>query len=208
MSARAQVSVLVADDHPLYRNAVANAVQMSAELALVAEESTGRAALEAILGLEPDVAILDVRMADFGGVEVAAEVTQRRLRTRIVLLSAYPQAGLLDRKPELRSTVSGYLTKDASGVSIRAAILAAARGERLVGRPSAGEGAGGATGLSARELEVLALTADGASAPEIAAELFLSPTTVKTHLQHAYAKLGVTDRAAAVAEGMRRGLLD
>ncbi len=108
MSARAQVSVLVADDHPLYRDAVANAVRMSAELALVAEESTGRAALEAIVGLEPDVAVLDVRMADFGGVEVAAEVAQRKLRTRIVLLSAYPQAGLLDRRTDLRSTLSGY----------------------------------------------------------------------------------------------------
>ena len=206
MSLRPPVTVLVADDHPLYRDAVANAVRMSGELSLVAAAGSGREALDAIVTLEPDVAVLDVRMGDFGGVEVATAVAERKLRTRVVLLSAYPHAGLLDRTPRLWNTVAGYLTKDASGVNIRAAIAAAARGEQF-GDHNGGTGRTPG-GLTARELEVLVLTAAGASAPDIASQLSLSPTTIKTHLQHVYAKLGVGDRAAAVAEGMRRGLLD
>lgn len=208
MSRPRSVTVLVADDHPLYREAVANAVRMSSELALVAQVGSGRAALDAILRLEPAVAVLDVRMGDFGGLDVVLALAECESRTRVVLLSAYPKTGRLDQSPEAGSTVAGYLTKDASGVAIRDAILTAGRGERLTdARPTDQRSAANA-GLSARELEILSLTAAGASAPEIGRRLFLSPTTVKTHLQHTYAKLGVADRAAAVAEGMRRGLLE
>lgn len=208
MSRNGPITVLVADDHPLYRDAVANAVRMSGELALIAQLGTGRAALEAIIRLDPAVAVLDVRMGDFGGLDVALALAERGSRTRVVLLSAYPKAGLLDRSPPAQRTVAGYLTKDASGVAIRDAIVAAARGARLGGPPPAGDGGAPSAGLTARELEILSLTAGGASAPEIGRRLFLSPTTVKSHLQNAYAKLGVADRAAAVAEGMRRGLLE
>lgn len=208
MTGAGAVSVLVADDHPLFREAVANVVRMSSELSLVAEVTTGREALDAIVRLAPAVAVLDVRMGGFGGLDVALALVERGSRTRIVLLSAFPGAGLLDRNPQAHDIVAGYLTKDASAVFIRRAILMAARGEHLSDVRSATERSAARTGLSARELEILSLTAAGQSAPMIGRQLMLSPTTVKSHLQNTYAKLGVADRAAAVAEGMRRGLLE
>lgn len=197
-------TVVVADDHPLYREAVAAAVRAGAELRLVGEATSGLAALELIAQLQPDVAVLDARMPAMSGPDVAAAVARRGLRTRIVLLSAHRQPpGLASGGAE--GTVAGFLTKDASAATIRAAVLAAARGGRVVGASRAAPGRGG---LTTRELEVLTLTADGASAPEIARTLHLSPETVRSHLRNVYAKLGVTDRAAAVAEAMRQGLLD
>jgi two-component system, NarL family, nitrate/nitrite response regulator NarL len=210
----ARVRVLVADDHPLFREAVVRAVRERPEFELVGEAADGRAALTAIQELSPDVAVLDVKMPELDGLQVLNAVQRDGLPTRVVLLSAY-----LDGATAFAGVAAGasaYLSKDADRGRIADAIAAVGRGETVFDpEVQAGLAAeirlrGGVErpALSAREQEVLRLIADGRSAPQIAEELYLSTATVKSHLGALYEKLGVSDRAAAVAAAMRRGLLE
>jgi two-component system nitrate/nitrite response regulator NarL len=206
--------VLVADDHPLYRDGVVRAIKERPDLELVAECDDGRAALERIRELHPDVALLDVKMPMLDGTAVLNAVDREKIPTRIAFLSAYVDA------PMVYAAVAGgaaaYLSKEADRQEICDAIAAIARGDTIFA-PQVQAGIAQEVrmrreddrpALSSREHEVLALTARGHSAPQIADQLVLSTATVKTHLQRLYEKLGVSDRAAAVAEAMRRGLLE
>ena len=185
-----------------------------AEIESVAEAASGREALEALSRLLPDVALLDIQMADLDGVQVARVVSRESLPTRTLFLSAYYDQEIVYKA--LAAGAAGYLSKDARGNEIADAVVAVARGETVLGRDiqaavaqrirQTASPAGPA--LSDREREVLRLVAAGRSAPEVARQLHVSPTTVKTHLQRVYEKLGVGDRAAAVAEAMRRQLLE
>ena len=208
-------SVLIADDHPLFREAIARVIAERSDLELVAEAADGRAALEKIRELQPDVAVIDVRMPQLDGSDVLVALREEGLRTNVVFLSAF-----LDSKTVYDAVAAGanaYLSKEAETDEIVAAILAAARGETILG-PEVQTGLAeqirfreeneSRPRLSEREHEVLGLIAEGLSAPEIGERIHLSTATVKTHLQHLYEKLGVSERAAAVAEGMRRGLVD
>jgi two-component system nitrate/nitrite response regulator NarL len=208
-------SVLIADDHPLFREAIARVIAERPDLELVAEAADGRAALEKIRELEPDVAVIDVRMPQLDGSDVLLALREEGLHTNVVFLSAF-----LDSKTVYDAVAAGanaYLSKEAETGEIVTAILAAARGETILG-PEVQTGLAeqirfreeneSRPRLSEREHEVLKLIADGLSAPEIGERIHLSTATVKTHLQHLYEKLGVSERAAAVAEGMRRGLVD
>ena len=208
------VRVLVADDHPVYLEGVARAISERAGLQLVGVAADGREAMAGIRELSPDVAVLDVRMPGLTGVEIAAEIGRERLPTRVLLLSAESDEQLIFDGVSVGA--SGYLLKDSDRSDICAAVEAIAEG-RAVLAPAAqtalaqGVRLRGGTGgpvISEREREVLALTADGMSAPQIGARLHLSPATVKSHLQNVYEKLGVSDRAAAVATAIRLGLLE
>jgi len=208
-------SVLIADDHPLFREAIARVIAGREDLELVAEAADGRAALEKIRELEPDVAVIDVRMPELDGSDVLLALREEGLKTNVVFLSAF-----LDSKTVYDAVAAGanaYLSKEAETDEIVTAILAAARGETILG-PEVQTGLAeqirfreeneSRPRLSDREHEVLQLIAEGLSAPEIGERIHLSTATVKTHLQHLYEKLGVSERAAAVAEGMRRGLVE
>jgi len=210
----ARARVLVADDHPVFREGLARAIRERPELELVGEAGDGRAALAAIAELEPDVAVLDVKMPELDGTEVVEALVRDGSRSRVVLLSAFHDSATVFRS--LEAGAAGYLTKDASRAAICDAVTAVARGETVLS-PEAQDGVAKEVRLrvkdqrpvlSAREREILVLTAEGMSAPDIAKRLYLSPTTVKTHLQHLYDKLGVSDRAAAVAAAMRHRLLE
>ena len=209
-----RVRVLVADDHPLFREAVVRAVRERPEFELVAEAGDGRAALDAIRELAPDVALLDIKMPELDGLAVLNAITRDRLGTRVVLLSAY-----LDGATAFRAVADGaaaFLSKDAERRVILDTVAAVSRGETVLGPEiQAGlaqeirlRGVRDRPGLSPRELEILRHIAEGRSAPEIGRLIHLSPATVKSHLQSLYEKLGVSDRAAAVAEAMRRGLVE
>jgi two-component system nitrate/nitrite response regulator NarL len=215
MAGSRRISVLIADDHPLFREAIARVIAESDDLELVEEASDGRAALDKIRELAPDVAVIDVRMPRLDGSDVLVALREEGLRTNVVFLSAF-----LDSKTVYDAVAAGanaYLSKEAETEEIVTAILAAARGETILG-PEVQTGLAeqirfreeneARPRLSDREHEVLRLIAQGLSAPEIGARIHLSTATVKTHLQHLYEKLGVSERAAAVAEGMRRGLVD
>lgn len=209
-----RVRVLVADDHPVYREGVARAIKGRPDFELVGEAEDGREALDAINALTPDVAVLDVQMPGLTGNEVLNAVRRDGLATRVVLLSAH-----VDSETVYRAVAAGagaYLSKESSRDRICDAVAAVARGEVVL---SAEVQAGLASeiqirereerpALTPREHEILVLTANGHSAPDIGKKLHLSQSTVKTHLKSLYEKLGVSDRAAAVAEAMRRGLLE
>jgi two-component system nitrate/nitrite response regulator NarL len=199
-----RVSVYVADDHPVFRDGVVMALRRRPELEVIGQAEDGRTALDEIRSLRPDVALLDVKMPGLDGHAVLRAIQRDGLATRVVLLSATVLP------PETRSALAAgalaYLSKEADRDTICDAVAAAARGQRLQGdiaEPTAPRPL-----LSPRELQVLRMTADGSSAPSIGRELHLSPETIKTHLKNVYEKLGVSDRAAAVAEGMRRGLVE
>jgi two-component system, NarL family, nitrate/nitrite response regulator NarL len=209
-----KVRVVVGDDHPLFRDGVVRALQNSGEIEIVAEADEGTSALEAIREHKPQVALLDYRMPGMDGAEVAAAVTRDQLPTRVLLISAHDDAAIVYHA--LQEGAAGFLPKESSRSEIVAAVLSCAKGRDVLPASMAAGLAGeirkrnepsGPT-LSAREREVLVMIADGKTIPAIAGELYLAPSTVKTHVQRLYEKLGVNDRAAAVAEAMRRRLLE
>jgi two-component system nitrate/nitrite response regulator NarL len=209
-----RIRVLVADDHPLYREAVVRAVRARPEFELIGQAEDGRAALGVIRESAPDVAVVDVEMPSLGGVEVARAVNRDALGTKIVLLSAHLESETVFSA--VQAGVSGYFPKAWPAERICDALVAVARGEIILpneiqaGLAAAirSNAAGPGVQLTPRERDVLGGLAEGKSAPQIAAELHVSPATVKTHLKTLYEKLGVSDRAAAVAEAMRRGLIE
>ena len=212
--ASTKVRVLVADDHPLYREGVVRALVGSGRIEVVAEAETGTEALAGIRAQAPDVALVDYKLPGLDGVAVAHAVTRDGLSTRVLMLSAFTDSGLVYKA--LQTGAAGYLPKEASREQIVDSVLACARGETVV-PPELTSGlvseirmraVNDAPALTDRESEILRLIAAGNSLPEIAKELFLAVTTVKTHVQHVYEKLGVSDRAAAVAEAMRRRLIE
>jgi two-component system nitrate/nitrite response regulator NarL len=211
---RQRVTVVVADDHPLYREGVVRALSASGQVEIVAEAGDGRSALTEIQQRRPDVALLDYKLPDLDGVSITNAVIRERLPTRVLLVSAFSDSGVVYRA--LETGAAGFLSKEARREEIVDAVLACARGENVV-PPAVAAGLvseirlrkqDDTPVLTPREQEILHLIAAGKSLPEIAQELFLGLTTVKTHVQHLYEKLGVSDRAAAVASAMRRGLIE
>ena len=209
-----RVRVVVADDHPLFREGLVRALTSSGQIEVVGEAENGMGALELIQKEKPEVALLDYQMPGMDGAQVAAAVARDELPTRVLLVSAHADSALVYHA--LQQGAAGYLPKESSRSEIINAVLDCAAGRDVVD-PKLASGLAAEirrraepTGptLSAREREVLKLIADGGSIPMIAKQLFLAPSTVKTHVQRLYEKLGVGDRAAAVAEAMRRGLLE
>jgi len=210
-----RVTVLVADDHPIYREGIVRAIKDRAELDLVAEAGDGREALERIRDLRPRVAVLDIRMPGLDGTQVLAAMRREGLETEILFLSAFMEPELAYKT--VAAGAKGYLSKESSRQEVCDSIVSIARGgTAFAAEAQAGlaaqiqerERSGGPPKLTEREQEVLGLVAQGLSAPDIGKHIHLSTTTVKSHLHSLYEKLGVSDRAAAVAEAMRRGLLD
>ncbi len=214
MPPRARIRVYLADDHPIFLRGIVQEVKLRPELELVGQAADGRDALADLRSLEPDVAVIDMRIPGLSGLEVLSAARRDQLRTRIVFLSAHLDSDLVYRA--IASGACGYLSKEADRDEILDAVAAASRG-RVVIAPEAQTGLAGEIRrrevverpvLTTREREVLVLTADGLTAPEIAARLQLGAATVRSHLQNVYEKLGVSDRAAAVARAMRAGLLE
>ena len=208
------VRVIVADDHPLYRESVVRAVRDRSEFELVGEAADGRAVLDDIRRLEPDVAVIDLKMPELDGLKVLNAVQRDGLGTRVILLSAFLDGAVVFQA--VAAGAAAYLSKDADRRTICDAIAAVARGETVLS-PEAQAGIASEVrvrgreerpALTPREHEIIVMVAAGKTAPDIAGELHLSPATVKGYLQAIYEKLGVSDRAAAVAEAMRRGLLE
>ena len=209
-----KVRVVVADDHPLYREGVVRALTATGRVDLVAQADGGRDALDQIREHAPDVALIDYKLPDLDGVSVVHAVSRDGLQTRVLLLSAFTDSGLVYEA--LQTGASGYLPKEAKRDEIVDAVLACSRGETVLpSELTAGlvteirvRRVTDSPVLTDREREILGMIASGKSLPEIAKELYLGVTTVKTHVQHLYEKLGVSDRAAAVAEAMRRRLIE
>ena len=208
------VRVVVVDDHPFFRDGLARGLRSSGYVDVVGEAGDGREGLEVIRAEQPDVAVVDYQMPDLDGLDVVHAVTREGLATRTLLLSALTDSAVVFRA--LEEGAGGYLSKDARRSDIVDAVLRVAKGGTVV-PPELTAGLAEqirmrsqheAPALSEREQQVLEGFARGLSIPQLAAELYLGASTVKTHTQRLYEKLGVSDRAAAVAAGMRSGLLE
>ena len=210
----ASVRVLIADDHPLYRQGAAGLITGCPGLELVGEAGSGQEAIDAIRSLGPDVAVIDLGLPDFDGITLLGMLEREGLPTRVVIVSASEDGATIHRA--FSYGARAYVPKVAAADVLCGTLLTVARGESVI-LPSiqtaltremrARRERTDEPLLTTRELEILRMCADGMSSPEIAAALFVSVPTVKTHLQHVYAKLEVSDRAAAVAQALRRGLL-
>lgn len=214
MRSSALVRVVVADDHPIYLDGVVSALRQRAEIELAGRASGGREALEVIREVRPDVAVLDFELPDLAGLSVARAVRRDGLPTQVLFVSAFFDRGVV--QDSLAAGAAGFLSKNTGGIEIGDAVLAVGRGETVLGRDVQAalaseirrSGDRADPGLTEREMDVLRMVASGLSAPEVGRRLHLGTSTVKTHLQRVYEKLGAPDRAAAVAEAMRRDLLE
>ncbi|CAM5731085.1 MULTISPECIES: response regulator [Streptomyces] len=208
------VSLVVVDDHPVVRDGLRGMFAAAPGFEVLGEAANGVDALAVVEELDPDVVLMDLRMPGGGGVAAIAELTRRGARSKVLVLTTYDTDS--DTLPAIEAGATGYLLKDAPRDELFAAVRAAADGRsvlspavasRLMTRVRTPAPDPAETSLSAREREVLVLVARGTTNREIAAELFISEATVKTHLTHVFAKLGAKDRAAAVAVGYDRGIL-
>ena len=205
------LTLLVVDDHPVVRDGIVGMVGSAEDIDVIGEASDGVEAVALALVHAPDVVLMDLRMPRMDGVAALREFARLGITSRVVVLTTFDADA--DVLPAIAAGATGYLLKDATRDELLDAIRAAAAGRtvlasevasRLVGRVRAPE----ASLLTPRELEILALVAEGTTNRAAGDRLHLSEATVKTHLLSVYAKLGVGDRAAAVAEGFRRGLPD
>ncbi|MFD4943399.1 response regulator [Streptomyces sp. NPDC058239] len=202
--------VILADDHTVMRAGLVALLASEPTIDIVGEAGDGREAVRLVEQLQPDVALVDLRMPVLDGVGATAEIVSRPGRTRVLILTTYETDADIERGVEAGAT--GYLLKDATRDQLVEAIHSASRGEtvlaprvaqRLVARmrqPSP-------VTLTPRESEVLDAVADGLSNAEIGRRLFIGEATVKTHLLRIFAKLDVSDRTRAVVVAMNGGLL-
>jgi DNA-binding NarL/FixJ family response regulator len=204
------IGVLIVDDHPVVRDGLRGMFEGDDRFTVLGEAGNGREALAVARAVDPDVVLMDLRMPEMDGVSTIRALAEQGLRARVLVLTTYDTDS--DVLPAVKAGATGYLLKDTPREELFRAVSAAYQGksvrspavaERLMGSVRSP----GKEPLSQRELEVLRLISQGCSNRETAGRLFISEATVKTHLLHAYAKLGVRDRAAAVAAAFERGLL-
>jgi len=204
------IRLLIVDDHPVVRNGLHGMFAGDPEFDVVGEAADGAEAVAYAQALDPDVVLMDLRMPGMDGVAAIRKLAMLAIRAKVLVLTTYDTDS--DVLPAIEAGATGYLLKDTPRAELLRAVRAAARGEAVLSPTVATKLLGQVRApakddLSKRELEVLALIAKGATNREAAAKLFISEATVKTHLLHLYAKLGVSDRAAAVATAFARGLL-
>ncbi len=206
----APIRLLIVDDHPVVRDGLRGMFAGETDFEVVGEAADGAEAVTRAEGLEPDVILMDLRMPGLDGVSAIRWLADRSVTSHVLVLTTYEtDREVLDA---IDAGATGYLLKDAPREELFRAVRAAARGEAVLSPSVATRLVSQVREplrepLSQRELEVLELVARGTTNREAASRLYISEATVKTHLLHIYAKLGVNDRAAAVAEAFERGLL-
>lgn len=222
MAAAGMIRVLLADDQALIRMGFRMVLDAEADIEVVGEAADGAAAITQAKALNPDVVLMDIRMPGVNGIEATAEIT-RTLDTKVLILTTFD----LDEYAfgGLRAGASGFLLKDTRPAELIEAIRTVASGEAVVspritrrmlemfagqlpsGTATSGQVDPRIASLTPRETEILRLVARGMSNAEIATELVVSATTVKTHVGSVLAKLGVRDRVQAVVVAYETGLV-
>jgi DNA-binding NarL/FixJ family response regulator len=204
------IRLLIVDDHPVVRDGLRGMFAHDPEFEVVGEASDGAEAVTTAASLRPDVILMDLRMPGVDGATAIRQLAERKIPSRVLVLTTYDSDS--DIVPAIEAGVTGYLLKDTPRDQLLSAVRSAHRGESVLA-PSVATRlmsqlrAPTHEALSERELEVLRLISQGLTNRAAAARLFISEATVKTHLLHIYAKLEVSDRAAAVATAFERGLL-
>ncbi|WP_417564332.1 response regulator [Microbacterium sp.] len=205
------VTAVVVDDHPFFRDGVVRGLAQSGRVRVIGEAGDGREGLRMIAAQQPQVAIVDYQMPDIDGLALTHSLTRDGSSTKVLLLSALTESAIVYAAVE--AGANGYVSKEATRDEIVQAVVDVAAGRTVIPDTLAA----GLVGeirlrrerttpvLTDREGEVLRGFARGLSIPQVAAELYLGASTVKTHVQHLYEKLGVSDRAAVA---MRHRLVD
>jgi len=210
------ISVVLADDHPLLRQALKSALESQSDIRVVGEAANGEEAVALVMEMGPRVAILDISMPRLSGIEAARAIRAQRPEVAILVLTVHDESEHV--REMLDIGVAGYVTKDILGDEVVEAVRAVASGEVALSPSVAGSAARGADQagdsatrperlLTDREMEILRLTARGLTNTQMAAECCFSARTVRGYLGSIFAKLQVTNRTEAVAEGMRQGLI-
>jgi DNA-binding NarL/FixJ family response regulator len=213
------IRVLVADDQRVVREGLGTLLGLIAGIEVVGTAADGNEALALAIQLRPDVVLMDLRMPRCDGIEATRRLREHDAGIKVLVLTTYvDDRSVIDA---LRAGARGYLTKDAGAAEIRQALEQVTRGQpaidpavqqHLLDALTASENCGAEPapqfpgGLTAREAEVLSLIAQGLSNSEIAGRLMVSETTVKSHINHLFAKTGVRDRAQAVTYAYQHGL--
>ncbi|MBN1320821.1 MAG: response regulator transcription factor [Thermoleophilia bacterium] len=225
------IRVLIVDDHQVVRQGLRIFLELHDDIVVAGEASDGRMAVDMVRRLAPDVVLMDLMMPGLDGVGATAEITAMQVETRVIALTSFAEDSQVF--PAIQAGASSYLLKDVSPDELVDAIRAAHRGEprlhpdvarRLMeamrasqpvpGRPSAGPArqsdasASIAGDLTEREREIIRSVAQGKSNQEIAGQLFISEKTVKTHISHILAKLGLKDRTQLAIFAIRNDLAD
>jgi DNA-binding NarL/FixJ family response regulator len=204
------IRVLIVDDHPVVRDGLAAILATQPDLMLVGTADSGTAALQGVAAHTPDVVLMDLQLPDMDGVAATTAIREQHPGVRVLVLTSYDTDA--DILAAIEAGAAGYLLKDADRDELCAAIRAAARGgsalspavaAKLLTRIRGDHG----PGLSSREIDVLTAAARGHTNKQIAKTLHISEATVKTHLLHIYAKLGVDDRTAAVTTALDHGVI-
>jgi DNA-binding NarL/FixJ family response regulator len=210
------IRVVVVDDQALVREGLVTMLELMPEIEVAGTAADGEEALRLVGATSPDVVLMDLRMPRLDGVEATRRIRTEHPATQVIALTTYADdASIISA---IQAGARGYLTKHSGGAQLRHAIETVAAGEALM-EPSVQarlmdavvQGRTGVPralpdGLTAREAEVLALIARGLANPDIARQLFVSEGTVKTHINNLFSKIGVRDRAQAVAYAFRHGL--
>jgi DNA-binding NarL/FixJ family response regulator len=204
------IRLLIADDHPVVRDGLRGMVAAEPDLEVVGEAGNGLEALALVPRVRPDVALVDLRMPELDGVATIRILRERHPEVRVLVLTTFDTER--DVVSAIEAGATGYLLKDAPRAELFRAVRAAARGESVLAPEVATRLVGqlrepAVHPLTQRELQVLELVASGASNRQVATRLQVSEATVKTHLVHAFAKLGVSDRTAAVTAALERRLI-
>jgi DNA-binding NarL/FixJ family response regulator len=210
------IRVLIVDDHPIVRQGVRSVLANHSDIQVVGEADSASTLFAIVDSLKPDVILLDVRMPGQGGIEVTQRLKHDFADIRVIILTTYDDDEFIFGA--LRAGAEGYLLKSASQETLADSIRQVARGERLLSPNLMGkvmrefadlakDKARTDSGLSDQELEVLRMIATGATNKEIAEKLYWSEVTVKRKVQDILEKMGVANRAQAVAEAGKRGLL-
>src|SRR6266567_2334886 len=212
------IKVVIADDHSLVRQGLRRYLEMGGDIEVVGEASNGREVL-AILDNgtgEPDVVLLDIRMPEMDGLEAARRIKQSHPSIGVIMLTAYDDRQFVVEA--VRAGARGYVLKARDAEHLIQTVRLVAGGNMVIDPQlvvalaeelqDAKDRDRKAETLTAREVEVLQLLAFGHTNKDIAAQLFISADTVKTHLEHIFEKLGTSDRTAAVAEALRRRLIE
>ncbi len=211
------IRVILADDHPLIRQGLRTMLETSDQVEILAEASEGRELIEMVAAHQPDVVVVDIRMPDMDGLEAVRRIRKRHPNVKALMLTVHDEEAYVHEA--IRAGASGYLLKTVSADELVKGIVTVAAGKAMLhpaitrhlinefaemsredGRP--------AKELSPRERDVLQLLAYGKSNKEIAKSLGIGAQTVKTHISHIFTKLGAADRTGAVANALRKGLVE
>ena len=208
------IRALIVDDHPVTREGLRTALELSEDVVVIGEAASGEEAVQQARELTPDVVFMDVRMPGIDGIEATRQILQAAPETKVILITIDDSRNAVSQA--IQAGVSGYLLKDASADTLVDAARSAIEGNAMIHpqitktfieEARLGDATSDTTPLSKREREILQRVADGATTKQVAADLGISPHTVKTHLERIFEKLGANDRAQAVAIAIRQGIV-